>query len=310
MDTLSRFWVRTILSYGAGLALLAFFLRNTEWRVLAEDARSIAWLVLAGATVLRLASLVVGSLRWQALLAPVHAVPLGGIIGITMMGMAVNAVAPMQTAEIFRPLLLSRRQGLDFRTTFATVTVEWLLDALGVFALFVPALFWVRIAGLARTGLNWSRLARVLTVCALLAVAGLAALRFLPRSTARFASFTAGLQILNEPRRFAAVGAYSVLASALTAMSAWMSLVAVGLPVSFAAGFLVLGLITIGGMVPTPGAIGGFHAVCQLGLVAFFNVDRARTVLPVLAMHAVLYVPAAVIGAVCFLWPARAPQPH
>ena len=217
--------------------------------MLAEDARSIAWLVLAGATVLRLASLVVGSLRWQALLAPVHAVPLGGIIGITMMGMAVNAVAPMQTAEIFRPLLLSRRQGLDFRTTFATVTVEWLLDALGVFALFVPALFWVRIAGLARTGLNWSRLARVLTVCALLAVAGLAALAC---SRARQRGSPAGLQILNEPRRFAAVGAYSVLASALTAMSAWMSLVAVGLPVSFAAGFLVLGLITIGGMVPTP----------------------------------------------------------
>ena len=60
VDTFSPFWVRTILSYGAGLALLGFFLRNTEWRVLAEDARSIAWLVLAGATVLRLASLVVG----------------------------------------------------------------------------------------------------------------------------------------------------------------------------------------------------------------------------------------------------------
>jgi hypothetical protein len=59
-------------------------------------------------------------------------------------------------------------------------------------------------------------------------------------------------------------------------------------------------------MVPTPGAIGGFHAVCQIGLITFFAVDRARTVLPITALHAVLYLPGALLGLVCFLsWSIR-----
>ena len=82
------------------------------------------------------------------------------------------------------------------------------------------------------------------------------------------------------------------------------------MPVSFVSGFVILGLIAVGGMIPTPGAIGGFHAVCQLGLAAFFDIERARTVLPVIALHAVLYVPAAAIGGLCFLSMTREPEGH
>jgi hypothetical protein len=57
----------------------------------------------------------------------------------------------------------------------------------------------------------------------------------------------------------------SLAAAFLIAVSAWLTLLAFGLPVSFVSGFVILGLITIGGMIPTPGAVGGFHAVCQFG---------------------------------------------
>jgi hypothetical protein len=88
-----------------------------------------------------------------------------------------------------------------------------------------------------------------------------------------------------------------------------LTLGAFDLRLTFAAGFVLLGLITVAGMIPTPGAIGGFHAVCQLGLVTFFGIERTRTVLPVIALHAVLYLPGAFLGVVYFLaWPSRSPR--
>jgi uncharacterized membrane protein YbhN (UPF0104 family) len=90
------------------------------------------------------------------------------------------------------------------------------------------------------------------------------------------------------------------VAAFLIAVSAWLSLLAFGLPVSFVSSFLILGLVTIGGMIPTPGAVGGFHAVCQFGLVTLLKLNRASTIAPVIALHAVLYVPAAALGAMLF----------
>ena len=58
-------------------------------------------------------------------------------------------------------------------------------------------------------------------------------------------------------------------------------------------------------MIPTPGAVGGFHDVCQFGLAALLKIDPSSTVAPVIGLHAVLYIPPAALGALCFLWAAN-----
>ena len=318
----ARSLARGFASYGAAILLLWVFFRNTEWRTVVESSRSVGWVLLGGAVAIRLLSLLVASVRWQLLLAPVRRVPLSAVVLVMMMGTAITTVAPMQAAEVVRPYLLSRRETLDFNATFATVVVEWMLDALGVAALVMPALLWVSMAS-GRVGAATSPLGRVIVLVAAFGLAGIGALRSMPRGLARLTAwahrpvgrhdalraglarrcerFADGLRVLERRRSLVAVAACSVIVAALTAVSAWMVLVACGLPISFVAGFIVLGLVTVGGMIPTPGAIGGFHEVCQLGLLGFFGVDRARTVLPVIALHAVLYLPAAAIGALCFL---------
>jgi uncharacterized protein (TIRG00374 family) len=322
--------MKLVAGYAVAVLLLWVFLRNAEWQVLVDGFRSVGWMVLGAAVALRLLSLVVASLRWQVLLAPVRSVRLSRIVAAMMMGMAVNAIAPMQAAEVARPYLLSRRQHLDFSATLATVMVEWVLDALGVLALLLPAMFWLHNTGSAKSGLAVSAFNRAIGLFVILAVAGLIALRRLPRWVARVGNwahrpggppesarsrlaaqcelFAVGLRILDRRRGLLAVAGYSLLVAVLTALSSWMVLIAFGLPVSLVSGFVILGLTAVGGMIPTPGAVGGFHAVCQLGLVTFFDVERARTVLPVIALHAVLYIPAAAIGALCFLSMTRQPQ--
>jgi glycosyltransferase 2 family protein len=306
---------RMLASYAVAGVLLWLFVRNTDWQALADSLPLVGWPLLAAAIAVRLASLVVSALRWQALLDPTRHVGLRPMVAVTMMGMTASAIMPMQAAELVRPYLLSRREGVDFSATMGTVTVEWFLDAVAIFALFIPAALWQRLGASGAGGLGGAWFASAVLVLSL-AFAALAALRLVPRWAARVSgstrrrerlqSFATGLRTLDGRRGLMTLAAYSLLLSALTAVSAWLALAAFALPVSFLSGFLLLGLVTVAGMIPTPGAIGGFHAVCQLALVALFHIDRASTVLPVIALHAVLYAPAALVGALCFLsWPGE-----
>jgi uncharacterized protein (TIRG00374 family) len=216
----------------------------------------------------------------------------------------------MQAAELVRPYLLSRSEHLEFGPVLSTVAVEWFLDLFAMLTLFIPSLALFRLSG-AFAGMN-----QALLVMVFISITGLAALWALHRHAAelqRFISrrlpnragtvlseqlghFAAGLRVLQQPRAFAAVSAYSYLISILTAVSSWLALMAFGLALPSFSAFIILGLISLGGSIPTPGAVGGFHAVCQIGLAVFFHVSAASAVLPVIGMHAVLYIPAAIVG--------------
>ena len=315
----ARLPARLVVGYGTAVVLSWLFLRNAEWRVLLDGLQSVGWPLLGAAILARLASLVVSSVRWQILLAPVRAVPLRPVLTAMMMGMAISALISMQAAEVVRPYLLSEQAGIAFTATVATVAVEWFLDLLSVLVLFLPVRgLVIRNAPAGRLDVNV-----VLGSMVIVSAVGLAALRWIPRAVGRIhewiqdsgigsprarervmqqlTQFTIGLRIMEQPAGVATVAVCSLLTALLTAVSAWLALRAFGLPVPFLAGFAILGLVTIGGMTPTPGAIGGFHAICQAGLVLLLHSDPARTVAPVIGLHAVLYLPAAAIGAVCFL---------
>ena len=224
------------LNIAAGYAiaggLMWFFFRTADYRVLVDGFRSAGWMLLVAGVIVRLLSLIATSLRWQLLLSPVSAVALRDVVKTMMMGMAVSAVAPMQAAEVARPYILSRRYGVPFRSAMATVVVEWVFDALAVLVLFVPALIWTR-SGLSNPLLvgGWP-LNRALVLAALVACAGFVALRLLPRAMAalHLDQYAAGLRILDRPGGQAGVAVYSLVVSALIAVSAWLSLIAFGLP--------------------------------------------------------------------------------
>jgi uncharacterized protein (TIRG00374 family) len=267
-----------------------------------------------------LLSVAVSARRWQALVAPVGHVPFGSSLMTTFIGAAATTILPMQAAEFVRPALVSRRFGMQLSMTAAAAVTEWVLDGVAIVALFVAALLWLHVD---RAG-ALSVPAALIVLIAIFIVA--AALRWLsPRLTGLSATspmvsvvptplrggvvawlrgFGSGLRALGGGRSVMRLGGYSIVVSILTAMSAWLTLAAFDLRMSVAAGCLLLGLITVAGMIPTPGAIGGFDAVCQLGLVAAFHVDRARTVAAVLGLHTVLYLPAAIVGGICLAaWP-------
>ena len=56
----------------------------------------------------------------------------------------------------------------------------------------------------------------------------------------------------------------------------------------FTGSFLIMALLVVGVAVPTPGAVGGFHAAFRLGATTFFGAPDDAAVGAAIVLHAVL----------------------
>jgi len=315
---------KSYISFGLAAGLLFLFFRKAEWGVLLSELKSTSWSLLAAGVAIRMISLLMASLRWRALLLPVKKVAVVPLFSAIMIGMSADTLIAMQAAEFIRPYLISRWEGIQLSTILATVAVEWFMDLLAIFVLLVPALTAFKTSEGYHSLLQIVNLYKLLPGMVLAALFGLGLLWVLNQHatgiesclsrdhaclpkwlTYRLAgwvmSFSQGLEVIRQPKRLGEVSFYSSLFSFLVGLSAWLVLKAFGLPLPFFAAFMFPGLIAVAGMIPTPGALGGFHAVCQFGLVVIFNLKPAQTILPVIGLHAVLYIPATIIGVLCLV---------
>ena len=95
--------------------------------------------------------------------------------------------------------------------------------------------------------------------------------------------------------------------TATTSLALWLvifwqvelCLRAFGVTLPFRAAYLLITLSVIGMAVPTPGGVGGFHAMLQIGLTGFFAVDHNLAAGIAIAYHAICFFPITVIGLVC-----------
>src|SRR5262249_42770650 len=100
--------------------------------------------------------------------------------------------------------------------------------------------------------------------------------RVLPSALARLSArvagkFAGGLGAIRRPGRLIVALAWSVPLWLSIAAGIWAVAVAFQIDLSFTGTFLIVALLVIGVAVPTPGAVGGFHAAFRYGVVAFFG---------------------------------------
>src|SRR4029079_139702 len=80
------------------------------------------------------------------------------------------------------------------------------------------------------------------------------------------------------------------------AVGIWAVAVAFGLAVPFTGSFLIIALLALGVTVPTPGAIGGFHAAFRYGATAFFGASDDAAVGAAIVLHVLSIGPALLLG--------------
>jgi uncharacterized protein (TIRG00374 family) len=301
--------VGTALGASLGAALLAAIFADARGEVLlstlaAADPR---WLVLVA-----LASFsAYGARAWRigALLAPLSHIPYSRLLSATYVGYMAGLFVP-RSGELLRPWLISRGRSLPAGAAFAAIVIERVLDAATVLALFGTSM----LTGGGGQALDptWrhrlqfgSGLVAALAIATLLAlivlqarpkwVLGTAAraLAPLPHGLAEatmhgLRSFSSGLKVLRaSPRHLALVACQSLLVWFCIASGAYASSRAFGIDISFQGAFVVLGFIMVGVSLPTPGAIGGFHAAFVLSLTLIHGVGREPAALAAVVCHGI-----------------------
>jgi uncharacterized protein (TIRG00374 family) len=263
----------------------------------------------------------VRAVRWRVLLSPLGRAGLANCFSTTVIGFMVNFLAWGRLGEIARPYLLARREGFSASGAFATIVLERALDLVTVVLLVG---FWL-IAGPTRgrsddvvAGLELGGFvglgAAILALGAMFLFAryperalALAerSLRFLPgwlrtRVVSFLETFRRGLGVLVE--------ASSLLASVLLSLLLWLNVClafffaarAFDAELGYGDTFLVIGFLTVGVAVPTPGAIGGYHYMCALALTTLFGTDAAVAKAVALAAHAISFLPVTLLGIFLF----------
>ena len=311
--------VRTILVFALTLGLLAFFFRNADMAgVWAETRRADARLLLA-AIVATLATYLLRALRWQYLLAPLGPTRFSTAFRATVIGFAASFLLPARAGEVIRPYLLARREGLPTTAAFATIILERLLDLITVLLLFSVFVF---TSASAVVSADPTQLARVKFGGGLAALAALAALgvlfalaghpermgraalrieRVLPARLAHtlaraVESFAQGLAVMRQPRRLLVSLALSLPLWLSIAAGIWMTTRAFHITLPYIASFLVMTVLVVGVAMPTPGAVGGFHAAYQIAVQTFFAAPTDRAVGGAIVLHAISFMPVTILG--------------
>lgn len=311
--------LRAALVLALTVGLLAYFLRGADLASVWTITRQANWLLLLGAIGITLVSYTLRALRWQYLLAPIGETHFSVAFRMTVIGFAASFLLPARAGEVLRPYLLARREHLPATAAFATIIVERLLDLVTVLLLFGVFLVLVPPASLPADPTVFSDVKMGGLIAAAAALAGLVVLavlaghperigraalgieRVLPQRLAHLVarlvqSFAQGLAVLRQPGRLAV--------SLLLSFPLWCSIAAgifvtsraFDITFSYVGSFLVMTLLVVGVAAPTPGAVGGFHAMYKLAVMTFFGVGENRAVGAAIVLHAISFVPITLLG--------------
>jgi uncharacterized protein (TIRG00374 family) len=311
--------VRTILIFLLTLGLLGFFFRNADMSGVWAETRRAQPGLLALAIGVTGVTYVLRAFRWQYLLAPIGRTHFATAFRATVIGFAASFLLPARAGEVIRPYLLARRERLSATAAFATVILERLLDLVTVLLLFGVFVFTlapgdvvatpaqlgrVKLGGLLAAGAGAASLAVLFALAGHPERIGRAALRIervlparLALAVAKFVeTFAQGLAVMRQPRRLLLALALSLPLWVSIAAGIWLCSQAFHITFPFTGSFLVTTMLVVGVAMPTPGAIGGFHAAYQIAVQTFFGAPTDRAVGGAIVLHAISFLPVTLLG--------------
>ena len=317
-----RSHVRTIVVLALAGALLAVFLYHVDVRRVGHEIANARpeWLALSLASMF--VNLAIRALRWQYLLEPLGATSFANAFRATAVGFAASSLLPARAGEVIRPYFLARQeqhhQRMSATGAFATIVLERLLDIVTVLVLLASYVF---VFGRDLGAVNPVAFAWLKWIGAVAAAGALAALlvlfvlagdperlgRALNRLTQVMPSFAAlvariaekfarGLGAIRRPGRLAVALIWSFPLWLSIAVGIWAVAVAFRLAVPFTGSFLVIAFLVLGVAVPTPGAIGGFHAAFRYSATAFFGAADDAAVGAAIVLHLFSVGPSLLLG--------------
>jgi uncharacterized protein (TIRG00374 family) len=294
--------------------LLYFVFHDKDPKALSAALSRVSWPLLALGALVNLSHNVVRVLRWRLLLEPVRKnVPFRPMFSAIVIGFMTTLIGG-RVGELVRPALLSARETLPLGPCVGTVVADRLLDGVAIVALFAAGSLDARfvagsaaLSGTIRVAAAIALVGIVVGLAALVAISTrvdrldvwlsrrAAPMRWIGRAAL---GFSRGADALRSPRRVGPILAYSLLLWLMIALGTWLGIRAAGADISFSDSLVMLPLLALGVSLPTPGAVGGYHALMQFGLVSLFGVDPTIAAGAGLLMHLAIALPVFALGSV------------
>jgi uncharacterized protein (TIRG00374 family) len=314
-----RSHLRTLIVLALAAALLGVVLYNVDLRGVAREIvhARLEWLTLALLTMF--ANLAIRAWRWQYLLEPLGATSFGNAFRATAVGFAATSILPARAGEVIRPYFLSRHERMSATAAFATVILERVLDMLTVLVLLAAYVFFFRpelatTNAVAFEAVKWAggtaAVGAIATLIVFFVLAGDPARlgktlfrleRVLPSTLAGLLArvaekFATGLGAVRRPGRLLVALILSLPLWLSIAMGIWAASMAFHLAIPFTGSFLVVALLVVGVAVPTPGAVGGFHAAYKFAATTFFAAPDDAAVGAAIVLHVLTVGPNLLLG--------------
>jgi uncharacterized protein (TIRG00374 family) len=314
-----RSHLRTLIVLALAVALLGLVLYNVDLRGVAREIvhARFDWLTLSLVTMF--ANLAIRAWRWQYLLEPLGATSFGNAFRATAVGFAATSILPARAGEVIRPYFLSRHEPMSATAAFATVILERVLDMLTVLVMLAAYVFFFRpelatTNAVAFEAVKWAggtaAVAAIATLIVFFVLAGdparLGRTLFrletvLPSKLAGLLArvaekFATGLGAVRRPGRLLVAFILSLPLWLSIALGIWAASMAFHLAIPFTGSFLVVALLVVGVAVPTPGAVGGFHAAYKFAATTFFAAPDDAAVGAAIVLHALTVGPNLLLG--------------
>lgn len=258
--------------------------------------------------------------RWHYLLKPVKQISTQTMFPVTTIGYMGNNIYPARAGEVLRAVILKRREGVPVSASLATIIVERIFDGVVMLAfVFINLPELAKLTSASGFVGNIQEVAIYGTVAftAALVIFLLAAMypivtikigqwlidrvvpaRLRARLTDFMHKFLDGLASLRSPFNIFMVFATSVIIWLFETLKYWFVMHAFGFSVSFFALMLMNGIVNLATTIPSaPGYIGTFDAP-GIAVLSAYGVDQAVAAGYTLTLHAALWIPITVLGAI------------
>ena len=307
-----KFWLGVLISVGFLWIALNGLDLGDFWHVV---SRANYWWLIPGVGVYFLAVLV-RTWRWRSMLRPMADISVRRLLPVVIIGYMGNNIYPARAGEVLRSYVLRRNTGVAMSASLATVVLERLFDGLVMLLFvfvtlpFVPlppgyaaivsgmsVLFLVALLAFLLLAIRPHSMARIYAWC----VNHLLPTRFRAPVHGLFDGFIVGLQSLRSPRELLIIFGTSTLIWLLETTKYWFVMHAFPFDVPFYVLMLMTAVVNLATTLPsTPGYVGTFDAPGIAILVAY-GVAGEVAAGYTLVLHAALWLPITLIGAVLML---------
>ncbi|RPI66445.1 MAG: UPF0104 family protein [Ignavibacteriales bacterium] len=253
------------------------------------------------------------AVRWKIILHSVKKdASIKNLFGALMIGYGVNCVVP-RLGEISRAVFVGRWEGLSKSSLFGTVIIERIIDILFLgLAVIVSVYLWSE-----SLYINFPWLKSTLYITTILMagiiiflimtikykehfygfiikIIGRFSEKYAQKAVYIFEMLTLGFSSLKGTKNYLLVIFYSIAIIVIYAGTSYLGFYVIGMEkikeVTFAMGWVLMSVSSIGVIIPTPGGTGSYHTLAKSALVLLFGFGEEISLAYAFITHIIAYV--------------------